>query len=197
MSSKIIKTKSLRRRKEVEIYSNAIITQTVYVSIINIGSNIENTLNNIISDNIEGKCITQGYIKPNSTKIITFSNGIQNGKNIVFDVVVECKVCNPIEGTILSCISKNITKAGIRASINDENDPLVIFIARDHNYLSKTFTEIEVNQEIKVRIIGQRFELNDKYISVIAELIEGPKDKNKIPIKLGEDISQDISQDMS
>ena len=31
---------------------------------------------------------------------------------------------------------------------------------------------MKVGDKIKVRVIGQRFELNDKYISVIAELIE-------------------------
>ena len=197
MSTKsAIKIKPVRKKKkESQIYSAALIKQTVYVSIINIGTNIENTLKNIIVNNIEGKCLSEGYIKPNSVNVISYSNGVQDGHNIVFDVVIECLVCNPVEGMNIMCIAKNITKAGIRASINDINDPLVIFIARDHNYLSKSFSEIEENQEIKVRVIGQRYELNDKYISVIGELIEGPKGKTKIPIKLGDDIDNLIEDE--
>ena len=71
---------------------------------------------------------------------------------------------------IISCIAKNITKAGIRAKIDDKFNPLIIFIARDHNYRSNKFSEIKENDEIKVRVLGQRFELNDEHISVIAEL---------------------------
>ena len=199
MSSKSsIRIKPVRKKKkEAQLYCSTIITQTVHVSITNIGRNIDNTLKNIISHNIEGKCISEGYIKPESVNLISYSNGVQSGYNIVFEVVIECQTCNPVEGMIIPCIAKNITKAGIRASVNDENDPLVIFIARDHNYLSKAFSDIEENQEIKVRVIGQRYELNDKYISVIGELIEGPKGKTKTPIKLGEDINDESINDES
>lgn len=197
MSSKSsIKIKPVRKKKkDAQLYSSAIITQTVHIAITNIGRNIDNTLKNIIANNIEGKCVSEGFIKPKSVEIISYSNGVQSGYNIVFEVVIECLVCNPVEGMIISCIAKNITKAGIRASVSDDNDPLVIFIARDHNYLSKAFSDIEENQEIKIRVIGQRYELNDKYISVIGELIEGPKGKTKIPIELGNDID-DIDDDI-
>ena len=59
------------------------------------------------------------------------------------------------------------------------------------------FSDIEENQEIKIRVIGQRYELNDKYISVIGELIEGPKSKIKTPIKLGEDINENINENIN
>ena len=199
MSSKSsIRIKPVRKKKkEAQLYSSAIITQTVHLAITNIGRNLDNTLKNIISHNIEGKCISEGYIKPESVNLISYSNGVQNGYNIVFEVVIECQTCNPVEGMIIPCIAKNITKAGIRASVNDENNPLVIFVARDHNYLSKVFSDIEENQEIKIRVIGQRYELNDKYISVIGELIEGPKSKIKTPIKLGEDINENINENIN
>ena len=71
---------------------------------------------------------------------------------------------------ILNCVAKNITKAGIRAEINDKFNPLIIFVARDHNYTSSKFTDIKENDEFKVRVIGHRYELNDKHISVIAEM---------------------------
>jgi len=73
---------------------------------------------------------------------------------------------------LIDCIARNITKAGIRAELGDDISPVVIFIARDHNYLSDYFNSISENDNIKVRVIGQRFELNDKYVSVIAEIVE-------------------------
>jgi hypothetical protein len=72
----------------------------------------------------------------------------------------------------INCVAKHINKAGIRAEVNETPSPVVIFIARDHNYSSPLFSQIKEDEHITVRVIGQRFELNDKYISIIAELIE-------------------------
>ena len=99
------------------------------------------------------------------------------GNFISFDVVFECQICLPVEGMLIECKSKIITKAGIKAEIEDEDSPVVIFIARDHHYMTPYFSTISEDQDIKVRVIGQRFELNDKAISIIAELIEPPEVK--------------------
>ena len=74
---------------------------------------------------------------------------------------------------LFKCEAINITKAGIRASIvNETPSPLTIFITRDHYYNNKYFSSIEEGNDIIIKVIGCRYELNDKYISVIAELIE-------------------------
>ena len=95
-----------------------------------------------------------------------------SGSDVIFEVVFTCKACFPVEGMYIDCVAKNITKAGIRAEISDEENPLVIFVARDHNYMSKYFSSIEEGNNIKIKVIGKRFELNDTYISIIGELIE-------------------------
>ena len=41
------------------------------------------------------------------------------------------------------------------------------------------FSTITEDQDIKVRVIGQRFELNDKAIFIIAELVEPPEVKQQ------------------
>ncbi len=98
---------------------------------------------------------------------------------VVFEVAFECLVCSPVEGMHIECVAKNITKAGIRAETNEDPSPVVVFVSRDHHYASTYFSSIKADQDIKVRVIGQRFELNDKYISVIAELIEPREEKAK------------------
>jgi hypothetical protein len=46
---------------------------------------------------------------------------------------------------------------------------VVVFIARDHHYASSQFANIQEGDKFLAKVIGQRFELNDKYVSVIAE----------------------------
>ena len=139
-----------------------------------IGKNIKQTIELNISANFEGKCLVEGYIKPNSSKLITYSSGkIEKGTFLLFEVVFECDVCFPVEGTLITCIAKNITKAGIRGESSDESpSPIVVFIARDHNFANNYFSSIQEGDKFNARIIGQRFELNDKYISIIAEVVK-------------------------
>ena len=137
---------------------------------------IETTINKIVG----GKCIVEGYVKPGSIRVITFSSGIVKGDNITFDVVFNCEVCYPVSGMILNCIAKNITKAGIRAESSGEDiSPFVLFIARDHYFASEEFNAIKQNEKFAARVIAQRFELNDKYVSVIAELVPQYSDKKE------------------
>lgn len=155
-----------------DIYINSLISREVEMPIINIGENLVDTMTRILASEIEGKCTIEGYIKPNSVKIISYTSGIIVTDKIIFMVSLECKICCPVEGMVINCIAKNITKAGIRAEINDINNPVLIFVARDHNFMSSYFNSIEENNNINVKVIGQRFELNDKYISIIGELVE-------------------------
>lgn len=171
-----------KRRKDVRIqsvYSRCLVTRKVVLSITTIGKNLNETIAEYIKANFESKCVVEGYIKPNSSKILTFSSGlVERGNNISFEVVFECDVCFPVEGMIISCTAKNITKAGIRAESDTEiPSPVVIFIAKDHHYSVERFSKVQEGDKISVKVIGQRFELNDKYISIIGELIK-EKDKD-------------------
>jgi hypothetical protein len=77
---------------------------------------------------------------------------------------------------LISCVAKNITKAGIRGESSTETpSPIVVFVAKDHNYDNPLFADIKEGDEFTTRVIGQRFELNDKYISIIGELVKRPK----------------------
>lgn len=173
--------KLFKKRKDTKIqniYSRCLLTRKVVLPIKNIGKNLEDVIEEYIHNNFEGKCVVEGYIKPNSIKIIRYSSGmIERGSNIVFEIVFECDICFPVEGMLVSCTVKNIVKAGIRAESSSETpSPIVVFVAKDHHFNNQHFNEIQVGDIITVRVIGQRFELNDKYISIIGELV---KDKDK------------------
>lgn len=165
------------RQKDTKgVYSPCQITKNIVLPITAIGKNLLQTLENTITKMVGGKCIVEGYVKPGSIRVITFSSGIVKGENIVFDVVFNCEVCFPVAGMNLNCIAKNITKAGIRAESADEQpSPFVLFVARDHYYSSDYFNSIEENEKFIATVIAQRFELNDKYVSVIASLV-APKE---------------------
>jgi hypothetical protein len=83
-------------------------------------------------------------------------------------------VCHPVEGTLVRCICKTITKAGVHAEVVDRqgNIPIVVFIARDHHIQNSEFEKVYENAKLLVNIIGIRFELNDTNICSIGKLVE-------------------------
>jgi DNA-directed RNA polymerase subunit E'/Rpb7 len=173
----VTKTTQLKKRRDTKlqsVYSRGLLTRKIVLPITIIGKNLDEIIEEYIRNNFEGKCVVEGYVKPNSSKIIRYSSGIiERGNNVVFEVVFECDVCFPVEGMSISCIVKNVVKAGIRAeSANDVPSPVVVFVAKDHHFSSQQFNEIQVGDIITVRVVGQRFELNDKYVSIIGELVK-------------------------
>lgn len=175
-------TQKMRKRetKPSSIYSRCLITRNLVLPITAIGKNIKDTIEKNISGSFEGKCLVEGFVKQNSTKLISYSSGlIYRGTFISFEVVFECEVCFPVEGMLIYCTAKDITKAGIKAeSANEFPSPVIVFIAKDHHYNMTQFSEIQEGDKFNARVIGQRFELNDRYVSVIGELVKPKYDKD-------------------
>jgi DNA-directed RNA polymerase subunit E'/Rpb7 len=174
-SSRIALSSNPSRRTSVagkmSLYIKNIISKKLSVPIKYVGTNIAEILEQILSNNFEGKCCIEGYVKRGSVKIITFSSGTISGNCVIFTVVFEYLVCSPPQGMRISCAVKNITNAGILAHVDEgEYSPLNIFIARDHHYNIPYFSELKESDTIMVRVMGQRFELNDPFVSVIGEL---------------------------
>jgi DNA-directed RNA polymerase subunit E'/Rpb7 len=154
------------------VYSNELLTRKVFLTMDQVGQNIKQNLERSISYSIEGKCTQDGYIKPNSVRVNTYSAGIVNNEKVEFQTVFECMVCHPVEDMVMDCKVKTLTKAGIHGEVidNEGNMPVTIFIARDHHFTNKLFGTIEENSVITTKIVGIRFELNDPYICAIGTL---------------------------
>lgn len=179
MDRKVLKKK---KDKLTTMFSRSLLSRDVTIPMSNIGDNLMNTLEQFIAFHFENKCVIEGFVKAGSTKIVTFSSGeVIRGNMIKFNVVFECEICFPVEGMLISCVAQNITKAGIKAASADETpSPIVVFIARDHNYNNTAFSNVKLDEIFTVRVIGQRFELNDKYISIIGEVVPSVSGQKEI-----------------
>ena len=174
--SKIQNKKSSLKKTTLDnshVYIRSLLTQKIVLKYDEVNSELFDILETKIKKLNEGKCIKEGYVKNNSVKLLTYSSGELFDNKILFECVFECFITNPVESTLIYCITRSITKVGVRAEliVDDETSPYVIFIARDHHYNNESFSQIKENDIIQVRILGQRYELNDKFISIIAELI--------------------------
>ena len=164
----------MNQKKEYGVYIMSMLSKRVVLKITEIGKNIKQNLERKIKYSIEGKCITEGFIRPKTVELVSHSCGLIKDDHIEFHVIYRCLVCNPIKDVEVECKVKNITKAGIHAEVRDDEDnvPITIFVARDHNYANHLFDNVEVDTIIRTKIIGVRFELNDPSITAIAQLLD-------------------------
>jgi len=159
-------------QKVYGVYHPSILSAKLILSPNEIGNNLKSNLEKMIRMNTEGRCIAEGYIQPDSVRIVNYSAGNLMNGSVEFQSTYECMVCHPVEDMVIDCKVKTLTKAGIHGEVidNEGNMPVTIFIARDHHFTNKLFGTIEENSIITTKIVGIRFELNDPYICAIGTL---------------------------
>jgi DNA-directed RNA polymerase subunit E'/Rpb7 len=158
-------------KRVYNVYVKTMLHQKIALKITEIGKNVKQNLEKQVVARNEGRCIAQGYIKPNSVAIQSYSCGKVREQKVEFDVIFECLLCHPVKDMMLECKVKDVTLAGIHAIVKDadsDNEPITVFLAKDHHHGNRTFAEIKEDQTIVVRVIGVRYELNDPVITVLA-----------------------------
>lgn len=139
-------------------------------------ANVTELLTLELAKQLEGRCSIEGYICPYSVSISSHSCGTLSGANIIFDIVADCLICFPDERTIIKCVAKTITQAGIRAGATQlapgRISPIEVFLSRDMNINNELFHRIEENDILTVEIIGRRFVLHDTHVTIIAMLLD-------------------------
>ncbi len=161
-------------RKEYGVYVNSMLSKKVTLSIVEIGKNVKYNLEKKIKHSIEGRCIGEGFVRPKTVEIVSYSSGLIKDDHVEFQVIYRCLICNPVKDMEMDCVVNNVTKAGIHAFVKDDDDntPVTVFVARDHHTTDQYFESVQEKDHIRVRIIGIRYELNDPSITAIAALIK-------------------------
>ena len=130
-----------------------------------------------IKENIEGRCIGEGYVLPDSVNLVERSaisfphESLQ--LHYSMNVRYEYTLCNPNPGVILKCMVVTKNKIGILGKLNDDKSPLVILIPTDLCDTQEKITIVnqsKIGDIVNIEVIGKKFEQNDKKITVIAEI---------------------------
>ena len=169
-----------------------------------LNNNLNKKIIKKIRQEVEGKCIKNGYVRKNSVKMVKRSLGQCltshfNG-NIIFHIEYLVDLCNPLEGAIIECSIINSNKMGILAEILGVDDsPLNILLAKQQHIDNDEFEDLREKDIIKIRVLGKRYEFGDYQITIIG-LLESEYqkqyneslDENDIEIEIEEPL-EDIS----
>jgi DNA-directed RNA polymerase subunit E'/Rpb7 len=152
-----------------------------------LGPNIEEIIYTKLKNNLENMCSKHGFIRKGSIKIIKRSAGLVkvahfNG-NIAYELYCIAEICNPAQGSIIKCRVKAKNSLGLLANGFYDNLPILEIIVPKISAGIQSEINIDtvnIGDEISVEVVGKKFQLYDKHISIIGKAI---KEKGKQVIK--------------
>jgi hypothetical protein len=161
------------------MFSRSIITQPValHTSDFAYGSEKELIVYKLEKANY-GMCIHEGFVRPDSIRLISYSAGECNGAFIQYTTEFECDICTLYEGMVLSkCVVTEVyASAGIVAEVYLPNiDPPVSFIRvyvhRDtHLDQTEQLERISEKDMIDVVVTGVRFQKGSRQMEATCQL---------------------------
>jgi DNA-directed RNA polymerase subunit E'/Rpb7 len=127
--------------------------------------NLDLLLESKIRTQFEGRCSRNGYVLPNSVKLLSRSIGmIEKGRftgDIIFYTEAESRVLQPPDGVIVEGEVTRKNKMGIYVNYKDA---IRIMIPRDLHIGDEDFDAIQVGEVVEVEIKKSRYQVNDTNI---------------------------------
>jgi DNA-directed RNA polymerase subunit E'/Rpb7 len=168
--------------KLVSPYRN--IKQYTRISIepFNMNSDIKNNMKIVLKKKIEKKCNKNGFVDE-VYRILEYSDGIMPPENlngsVIYNVTYHCKICIPVENTIIIGQIRVINQELIIAV----NGPIMFFIPKENidtnnwdipeGYLNKlNKKKLQRDDFVKIQIMDKRINQNDSQIKSIGKLID-------------------------
>lgn len=145
-------------------------------------SDIKNNMKFVLKKKVEKKCNKNGYVDE-VYRILEFSDGIMPAENLnacaIYNITYHCKLCIPVENTILIGKVKLINMELIVAL----NGPIIFFLPNEYidtniwdimdGYMNKT-TQVKLmaGDYIKIQVIEKRINMNDTQIKSFGRLLD-------------------------
>ena len=167
---------------EAEIYQEALLARTVLVSVDRCNpALVKNHFTELLRKEMEGKCISQGYVKPASVRDLEYSVGVLKSGEVSYRLRFKCDICLPAVGAHYSAKFVSVNTAGIYAELVDEqgNIPVCFFVNRDYrnNASNPKFLQYD-NPEyaaahgfFQVKVLFVHKEVNDPCVYTIAQIM--------------------------
>jgi DNA-directed RNA polymerase subunit E'/Rpb7 len=159
------------------------VTTTLLKSIVlkanQLNKNIDANLLKVFKKEYEGRCISEGYLIPDKTKLLKRSVGNSRSSHFTgdftFDSLFKVELYNPVRDNIIECHIQRINELGIQSIVG----PMQIVVPKELHLDKSLFKDLKVGDKIKVSVIARRFDLFDTVIYLTAKLA---KDVGKIDI---------------
>lgn len=157
--------------------------QKVFIHANEINENMEMTIAKKLKE-LEGRCLSVGYILKNSINMLERKTGIINmdrGK-VNFDISFQMVVINPKINNLIPCKIIEVNKIGFLAhggydGVSNTNYPLqIVLIKQNHNKMNtnkyEDFIKLKKDDYICIKVLSTRCNFKDTYIKVSGQFEE-------------------------
>lgn len=177
-----LKTKSIESEhdfsKMADIFTECLLTDKVSLSAIMLNENFNDRILRVLKERYEAKCSCHGYIRRNSIKIFKIGAGhvqmVSLNGDVCFAVEFTADVCLPVVGCIVKATVKNMNRFGVLCDVTRDKDTIMeIIIAKNSSELKSELNldDLKIGDAVNVEIMGRKFEINDKKISIIGRVV--------------------------
>jgi DNA-directed RNA polymerase subunit E'/Rpb7 len=166
----------------VSPYRNIKQSTRVAIEARQMNSDIRNNMKINLKKQVEKKCNKNGYVDE-VYRIVEYSDGYMPPENLngsaIYNIVYHCKICIPVENTIIIVQVKVINPDLIVGT----NGPIMVFVSKENidantwsieegliNKLTKT--KLKIQDYVKVQLINKRVNQGDGQIKAIGKLLE-------------------------
>ena len=169
--------------KLVSPYRNIKQYTRILIEPYHMNSDIKNNMKIVLKKKVEKKCNKNGYIDE-VYRILEYSDGFMPAENLtgcaIYNISYHCKICVPVENTIIIGLIKVINQELIVAI----NGPIMIFIPKSnvdtniwdlsdgYSYKKEKGRKLIVGDYVKILIVEKRINQNDSQIKAIGKLLE-------------------------
>jgi len=188
----------------MDIFNRTLCKEIIKLEPKYVNNYFKNEIKHRLKKKVEGICTKHGYVKHDSIEIYKITPGLLElstlSGHIIYTVYFYADICNPVIGSIINATISNINRFGIlaEAGYNIDNKTiyiLEIIIAKNSvNIQSDIDLEtLKIGNEIKIELIGKKFELGEKKMLGIGRVVKDSsiKDTNSIKINEEENLEDD------
>lgn len=141
-----------------------------------LGKNYRDHVTQKLKTTMEGVCTKHGFIKQGSIEVYKIAPGnielVGLNGSVVFEVYYYAEVCNPMIGNVIKAVVTNVNKFGILAEVAGI---LEIIVAKNSVSIQHdtgiSLEGIQIGQSIMIEVVGKKYELNDKKISIVGRVV--------------------------
>jgi DNA-directed RNA polymerase subunit E'/Rpb7 len=145
-------------------------------------SDIKNNMKIVLKKKVEKKCNKNGFVDE-VYRIIEYSDGMMPPENLngsaIYNIVYHCKLCIPIENTIVIGQVRVINQELVVAI----NGPIMFFIPKENvdnniwdipdGFINKIHKKKLVSGDfVRIQVIDKRINQNDSQIKAIGKLLD-------------------------
>lgn len=159
-------------------YTTRTLSDTVIIppSSLNQGKTLDELVIERLCGKVEGRCISDGYVRPESVEIVSRSLGcLENhdfAANMAFAVSYNCQVCNPMQGQVLDCVIDIADDTNIVCYVGDEEtSPVELYLFKENHVGDAVFSALAPGDKIRVAIIETVVEFGKPKVLATAQFL--------------------------